>query len=199
MSLTASQKDELLKLIRAGQKIVAIKRYRELTGLGLQEALEAVNRLADGGPDAGPGASSRSLPSLDQRLKEAEAAVMQALGRNNEIEAIRRYREITSLGLRESKDAVDAFKLARNTSGRISAKVAASIIAKVAEGRKEEALTLAMSSAGLDDTEARALIKQISRNRITLASCVGGCLLRILVVAALLALAWYGAREQGLL
>jgi ribosomal protein L7/L12 len=35
-------------LLRAGRKIDAIKRWRELTGIGLKEAKDAVARLHDG-------------------------------------------------------------------------------------------------------------------------------------------------------
>ena len=36
---------EVLELVRSGNKIGAIKRYREETGLGLREAKDAVDRL----------------------------------------------------------------------------------------------------------------------------------------------------------
>ena len=38
--------DEVLKLLRSGQKIAAIKAYRERTGLGLKESKDAVEALA---------------------------------------------------------------------------------------------------------------------------------------------------------
>lgn len=41
-----SQEADLLDLLRQGQKIAAIKLYRERTGVGLREAKEAVERLA---------------------------------------------------------------------------------------------------------------------------------------------------------
>ena len=37
--------DELRALIESGQKIEAIKRYREMTGAGLAEAKEAVEAI----------------------------------------------------------------------------------------------------------------------------------------------------------
>jgi ribosomal protein L7/L12 len=37
---------ELEQLIRSGQKILAIKRYREVTGVGLKEAKDAVDARA---------------------------------------------------------------------------------------------------------------------------------------------------------
>jgi ribosomal protein L7/L12 len=39
---------EILRLMQAGNKIAAIKRYRELTGVGLAEAQQAVERIALG-------------------------------------------------------------------------------------------------------------------------------------------------------
>ncbi len=36
--------DEILQLISEGQKIGAIKKYRELTGVGLKEAKDAIER-----------------------------------------------------------------------------------------------------------------------------------------------------------
>lgn len=44
---------EVLELVRAGQKIHAIKRYREVTGAGLREAKEAVEAIERRSPGAG--------------------------------------------------------------------------------------------------------------------------------------------------
>jgi len=41
----SSQDAELLALVNDGKKIHAIKRYRELTGVGLKEAHDAVDEL----------------------------------------------------------------------------------------------------------------------------------------------------------
>jgi hypothetical protein len=48
---------EAAALVRAGNKIQAIRAYRELTGAGLAEAKAAVERLerGEGGGTAGPG------------------------------------------------------------------------------------------------------------------------------------------------
>ena len=44
--VTDEQKDQLLATLKSGQKIVAIKQCREMTGLGLKEAKEFVESLA---------------------------------------------------------------------------------------------------------------------------------------------------------
>ena len=203
MSLTQSQKDELLSLIRSGQKIVAIKRYRELTGVGLQEALYAVGKLAEavGGPEASRQVVSLTATLRDvdpKKLKEAEAAAMAAIRDNNAIEAIKRYRQHTNLSLKDARDAVDALSLAHRSGGRINPKLAATLIAKIAAGQKDEALTLAMSNAGYDDTEARALIRDIVRMRPGAASCATGCLKMLVFLALLAAGMLFGLKQVGL-
>jgi ribosomal protein L7/L12 len=42
---TPNADPEVLRLIRGGNKIGAIKRYRELTGLGLKESKEAIDEI----------------------------------------------------------------------------------------------------------------------------------------------------------
>lgn len=93
--------DVVADLLRAGQKIEAIKRYRELTGVGLKDAKDAVEAMERG--DAVPVASAPSPVS---------AANVQALLREGKkLEAIKLYREQSGLGLKEAKDAVDAMEL----------------------------------------------------------------------------------------
>lgn len=94
--------EALLTLVRGGQKIEAIKRYREQTGLGLKESKDAIDGLE----------ASGNLPLLNKAVSAASAGTMpeveQLIRRGNQIEAIKRYRDLTGAGLKESKDAVDA-------------------------------------------------------------------------------------------
>lgn len=205
MSLSPAQKDELLALIHSGQKMVAVKRYREITSAGLQEALYAVTRLAEveasgGGTRTQTAIPLASAPALDpRRLKQAEEAALAALRENNVMEAIKRYREHTRLGLMESKEAVDALSVVHRSNGRIGAKLAQALIAQVVAGRKEEALTLLMSNTGYDDAEARALIRNIGNMRPGVASCATGCLKAVLAMALIAGLTWVGLRQLGLI
>jgi ribosomal protein L7/L12 len=43
--VTSETPPEVVELAQSGKKIAAVKRYRELTGAGLQEAKEAVDAL----------------------------------------------------------------------------------------------------------------------------------------------------------
>ena len=60
MQLTSEQERELRKLVASGERIAAVKHCRKITGLGLKESLEIVNRLAFGHPghDDPPGPGS---------------------------------------------------------------------------------------------------------------------------------------------
>ncbi len=93
-------------LLRSGQKIEAIKRYRELVGVGLKEAKDAVEAMERG--EAVPVATSVSAPT---------ASVHDLLREGRKIEAIKLYREQSGLGLKEAKDAVEAMELGGQALG----------------------------------------------------------------------------------
>lgn len=146
------------------QKLNAIKRYRELTGLGLKEANDAISYLIKhpnavmekkekpvyDRPDAGirdlvrDGEIERAVevyrvfagvdeytardaireierelrlgddssqPQGQHKMNVADEVHIRDLVRQgNKIEAIKAYRELTGLGLKEAKDAVDAME-----------------------------------------------------------------------------------------
>lgn len=84
-------------LLQAGEKIQAIKLYREQTGAGLRDAKDAVEAMARG--EAPPRAT---MPS-------ANSATLENLIRaGRKIEAIKLYREQTGAGLKDAKDHVEA-------------------------------------------------------------------------------------------
>ncbi len=92
----------IAELIQQGKKLEAIKLLRETTGISLQEAKEQVEQLmaeVDTGttPDAGTAADATVPPDV---LELAQ------MGRK--IEAIKRLREQTGIGLKEAKERVDA-------------------------------------------------------------------------------------------
>ncbi len=78
-----------------GDKILAIKRYREEHGVGLREAKAAVDRMA-----IKPRAEAMSATG-------ASPAVADALVRGNQILAIKLYRQEHGVGLREAKVAIE--------------------------------------------------------------------------------------------
>jgi ribosomal protein L7/L12 len=95
--------DQIAASLRNGLKIEAIKRYRDLYGVGLKDAKDAVEAIQAGKPlpTPEPVHAPAPEPSLQPELDRLIRA-------NQKIMAIKHYREITHLGLKESKDAVEA-------------------------------------------------------------------------------------------
>jgi ribosomal protein L7/L12 len=109
-------------LLQAGRKIEAIKRYRQENGVGLKEAKDAVDRMAMGMPlsnrfddfglddghpadgdemqDSFGGSGNYASSTLDDEIQDL-------LRKGNKINAIKRYREVRGVGLKEAKDVVD--------------------------------------------------------------------------------------------
>lgn len=102
--------EEARLLMRQGRKIEAIKIVREKTGLGLKEAKDLVETPGwaetPGSPHA-PGPPSVEPARMDEIQAFIDAGQL--------IDAIKLYRELTGLGLKESKDAIDA--MARGERG----------------------------------------------------------------------------------
>ncbi len=91
------------QLVRAGRKIEAIKRHRELTGVGLKEARDAVDALESG--------RSATLPPKSSLLRQVNDSEIEAQIRSGHlIDAIKLYREKNGVGLKEAKDAVEAWR-----------------------------------------------------------------------------------------
>ena len=82
-----------------GDMIEAIKITREATGLGLQEAKDAVEAYARGGTGAKSPADGLPIP----------AAAIVFLHQGNFIDAVKSTRTETGLDLKESKEAVERF------------------------------------------------------------------------------------------
>ncbi len=90
---------EVKAALDRGNKIEAIKLLRHVTGLGLKEAKEAVERVEAGG----------SLNMPHKVFKGAgSAGIASLLLQGNKIEAIRLYREQNGVGLKDAKKAVEA-------------------------------------------------------------------------------------------
>lgn len=103
-----------------GQKLEAVKAYREETGLGLKEAKDAIDGKS--GPASNWQTVSRKLdriaaavgvapePASFPTTASASPTVVQLIRAGRKIEAIKVYREENGVGLKEAKDAVDALE-----------------------------------------------------------------------------------------
>ena len=191
MNLTSEQLKELRRLIARGDKLEAIKQFRNMADVGLAEAKVAIEAIEAGAHHAG------AHEALPRNLKQAEQAALAEIRQGNLIEAIRKYRQQTKVGLKEAKEAVDALVVMHKTDGRVNAKLAAQIIAMVKANQKEGAMTQLMSQTGFDEAEAAAFLKTIGGIGSGGAACSGGCLRMILGLLVLAALAWAVLREIG--
>jgi ribosomal protein L7/L12 len=95
---------ELQALVAQGKKIHAIKLVRELTGLGLKESKDYVDRL----PHMPPLAEFVANPRPSMPTAAIEQEIRQLLLHRQKIEAIKRVRELTGMGLKEAKDYVES-------------------------------------------------------------------------------------------
>jgi ribosomal protein L7/L12 len=107
--LQSPASDELEQQVRSlldrGEKIEAIKLYREATAASLLDAKNAVEALERGGPLAEPAAPQEGVaPSQG----DWEHEVLKRLEAGQKIDAIRWYREQRGVGLKEAKEAVEA-------------------------------------------------------------------------------------------
>lgn len=204
MSLSSAQKAEIQAMVAAGQRIEAVKRFRDITGVGLKEALIAVTRMSAGSASAAntpaPRGTHAPLTSARDAAKTiapktrlaAEAAALAALRDGNLIEAIKRYRDQARVGLKEAKDAVDALTVVHASEGRVNVRLARSLIDLMAAGKKDEAIALVRANVSYDEDEAKAFLSKLRSFRKGSSSCGTGCLKGLfgllLLVAALLTL-----------
>jgi hypothetical protein len=112
------------------------------------------------------------LPPWTPDQIDADAAedweIRADIGRGNKIGAIKRYRELTGVGLKEAKDAVDY--IAQNPDMWAEKKKAPrleldapGIRDLLEEGRDDEAVEIYQKFAGIDEYSARDAVARIKR------------------------------------
>jgi ribosomal protein L7/L12 len=89
---------ELSSLIQKGQKIAAIKLYRERTGANLKEAVDAIEALQRG----------EQIERRDPNASADDPEIVSLLQAGKKIAAIKLYREKTGARLAPAKAAVEA-------------------------------------------------------------------------------------------
>jgi len=103
---------QIMEMMATGNKIAAIKLYRERTGASLAESKEAVEAMQPGvfvNPTSYAQAREPD-PFLENQIKRL-------LSERKKIEAVRVYREAYHCGLKEAKDAVDLIEAEMHREG----------------------------------------------------------------------------------
>jgi len=108
----AGQWGDLAQLVKDGRKIEAIKLYRELTGVGLKEAKDAIEEL-EAGRMVTFAQNVVSMGSASVSMEQIQAE----LAEGHKIEAIKLYRQMTGQGLKEAKDAVERMEAGEVAGG----------------------------------------------------------------------------------
>lgn len=101
--------EKIGQLARSGDKIEAVKLYRELFEVDLAQAELAVDRLALGEP------LLVSSVAVEYSTFDFEAELLQLLAQGDRLGAVNRFRELTGASLKDAQEAVDALK----TSGAL--------------------------------------------------------------------------------
>lgn len=110
--LARQVKDLYLK----NKKLEAVKALREATGLGLADAVRIADRLgAAGKPASGAPSSHTDQPTGSQQAAALTSTIgpdhrdelRSLVAQGQQIQAIKRVRELTGMGLKEAKDYVD--------------------------------------------------------------------------------------------
>ena len=97
--------------LRRGEKLQAVKITRERLGLSLKDAKDLCDAWSPNDPvPPAPDPADAPAPRAALNTGELPATAVEALRRGNKIEAIKCYREATGEGLKESKEAVEAYE-----------------------------------------------------------------------------------------
>lgn len=113
-ALTAEVAAEIDRLVRSEQKIAAIKVLRDHSSLSLKEAKDRIEAWIPGGMDTGSAAAPPRPAPTAEIIAGLGAGVRAEIDRlvaaQQPVAAIKLLRESTGLGLKESKDVIDAWR-----------------------------------------------------------------------------------------
>jgi ribosomal protein L7/L12 len=168
---------EIRALLGEGQKIRAIKVYRERTGAGLRQAKEAVEAIDRGEP----------FPEMVDDRSERELIALLDQGRK--IEAIKLYRERTGVGLKEAKDAVEAIQRRERLPDPEESDnpFHETLVSLLKQGRKIDAIKVFREATGSGLKESKDAIESMAARHGLSGSQRTGCL--GLIVLSLMILA----------
>jgi ribosomal protein L7/L12 len=172
-------KQEIRALLGEGQKIQAIKLYRERTGVGLRQAKEAVEAIERG----------ESLPSPETVEESFERELIGLLDQGQKIQAIKLYRERTGVGLKEAKDAVDVIQRREHLQDPDERDNAfhQTLVSLLKQGRKIDAIKVFREVTGSGLKESKEVVESIAARHGLTGTQRTGCLGLIVLSLVILA------------
>jgi ribosomal protein L7/L12 len=180
-SVRASEdlKEQVYALLADGQKIIAVKLFRQRTGVGIKQAKEAVEAIGRGEPF--------SIPESVEETFEQELAGL--LDQGQKIEAIKLYRERTGAGLKEAKDAVDAIQQGERPQDPEDGEnqFHEILVSLLKQGRKIDAIKVFREVTGSGLKESKEVIESIAAKYGLSGSRSHGCLSLIVLSLFILA------------
>lgn len=98
---------DVRQLLASGQKLEAIKQYRARFNTGLKEAKDAVDALEAGQQPTTVAPRLATATRQPASAADTDPEIQRLIANRQLIDAIKRYKELTGLGLKEAKDAVE--------------------------------------------------------------------------------------------
>lgn len=209
----AGQWGEVAQLTRDGKKIEAIKLYRELTGVGLKEAKDAIEQLAAGRMlQVAQTVVNRTLV-VDDEPRSAEGGQrfsvedflrgLQDLPQTDrKLEAIQQVRGKYNIGLKEAKDAVELLASGQTHEAARVVEQARGRERALADEQTESRRPQIAVSRPSTSAQGRSAGSSRRQSRIWGAvGCVGALAIPLLIVGALFSgwpLSFSGSYTQAL-
>lgn len=161
---------DVWQALQVGNKIEAIKRYRENFGGGLKEAKDAVEQMEAGHPVSFPASMDGGFANPTAQMSDN---VLRLIGAGKKIEAIKLVRDQTGLGLAEAKDAVERIERGQSIDGVVSSvsvvttqptttlrgEPANEIYRVLQSGNKIQAIKMMREQTGIGLAEAKAAVE----------------------------------------
>jgi ribosomal protein L7/L12 len=107
VTIDAELAAQLKALYAKGDKLQAVKDLRAATGLGLADAVRIVDKLGAKAAPAGGSAPATGRAITANIGPDHQAEIRSLVAAGDKIEAIKRVRQLTGMGLKEAKDYVD--------------------------------------------------------------------------------------------
>ncbi len=161
IGISSSIHSEIERLLRSGQKIQAIKLYRERTGVGLKEAKDAVEAI-----ERGQSLRGDTEPLLEPDLREM-LLVGQELLEEKKQEAASLYRERSGVSEEQARQVVEQFSQALAHEQALSLSAAApldpALVKLLRAGEKIQAIKLYRERTGVGLKEAKDAVEELQR------------------------------------